>query len=643
MTILLSVKPVTVDPPAGNPPFVSDAVIWADTQTEIGTVPALYAGYQLLRTMASHINLHNNNTLVTDTTSTVIYGHPTLNDRSIDQPTFLSSWSYTGETGTITVPDRDGNDLSVPVYYYSKSIASGTFTWSWRTANIQDQLGYFVGFFLFNQTVTVSAQYPALYDIIDNISVAYAPLSSDWWWDNTPSNVGASDVTATDWANLETRAEAASAGDVIKLTEAIYNDDSEITINSVSGTRLNPVILDISGSTLRGSTALSLSGCVGVRVWGGKDDQGTGNTSLTRFSVEDDSSWCSFENFWVDGTSQDSVGDSYTTYSLKGKYNRISNMSQPTKPGRGNTINFIPDDTNDTLSQFCLIQYCDFKAFNDPPASPPWVGQNNSFIRLGGNNNHEAEGHVLVRRDRFENWNQVEGVDSEYMVNKSCGHIVSECTNVNNVNNESSSGFFVRTGAWVLVWGIYDDCMSNSQNTNGINAQGVALTSDADKLETDLIHARYYVQNHDGVNGYLAANQVSATSSNRYRCKNMLVAEVYGYNCTDQFIRYNSNINPSSPENIHLKAVCVQTTTSVIDSEYTPDLTYESCYLEGSSLGVSPTPTGVFTTGLTLADNGAGIFVDDVGVDGLAKKLCIPVAIPSRAGHINLGTTYPTT
>lgn len=629
------------DPTPGPGSFLSDAIMWLDMGVELGSVPNTYGGYQMVQTWANHFNLHETCSMTFSAgTHEVIYAHPTLNDHATNEPPFLSSWTDTGETGTITIKDRDNNDISVTVRYYSRNL-SGTFTWEWYATDIEDRLKYFVGCFLVPPAATISAVYPSVYTVVPSISAAYTPLGRHWVYDPSPSSVGSPDTTSTSWADLETDVEAASAGDIIKLTPGVYNDDGERTWNAAGGDIDNPVIVDISGCDLRGSTAAVWDACDGLRVWGGTETEGTGNTSMVRFTIENDSSYCRLENFFSDACSQDANDDSFTTLQVSGLMNGYSNCEWSGKNSRGNHVNFSPTTGDNDADQFCVFQYGDFDAFNVNDEIT--AGENAAYIRIGGNNNFEAKGHGLIRWNRFSNWHRTPN-DAEFLVLKSCGTIVYQNVVVSNGANDSMSGLFVRTGAWNVVWGNYHDANSNNANTQAFNFQGMDDTSSAEYLDTDLIFGRHFCKDFDGVNGYMAANQKDPTSTNRWLAVNGLVCEVYLYNFVDQAIQFGDfSSSPIDPENLHMHAIALGSNTSAIVDEYsatndTAVVSWEANIFDVSSLGTSPNPAGITLGNITWADRGDGSFVTQQALASLSYVPCWP-GFMSGSTISNVGLT----
>ena len=602
--------------------------MWKDTDTVLGTVPSAYANYQMLRGVAQHINLHDDCSITLSAgTHTLIYAHPTLNAAASYQPGFLSSWSVTGNTGTITIPDRDGVDEDVPVTYYSKAV-SGTFTWNFLEATWSEPLSYFPGVILIPAGVTVSAIYPAIYKVVADISAVYADLDGDWWWDPAPATAGTATQTATSWADFHTKAEAASAGHVIAINAGTYNNDGDISIDNLVGTAASPIFLDLSGATLTGSTALSLNNCDYVRVYGGVQGVGTGNSSLTRLNIESDCTFCSIENFDGAAGSQTLDSNVLNTIAFGGMYNRVSNCRSDGQTSRGNFIAFNPTTGSNSADQFCLIQYNDLQNMN--AGDTVSGGQNTTFIRLGGNNNFNARAYSMVRRNYLENYHKTPD-DTEWMVVKSCGHIISQNVYVATSTSIAGSGFFTRVGSWNYFVGNYHDANSNSANMGGPNLQGSDDTSAAEYLTTHLIHARNFVKDFDGTNGYIQLNQKSSTSSNRWVALDCLVTQQYSYAGVDQILKFGASSNTVAPTGHKYKSLALTTSTSLCTEDYDSStaVTFDSCVSDASSNGfsISGLPTGLTEASLTWADRGDGVWTTDHASLTPTVIDCIPVQI----------------
>jgi hypothetical protein len=627
--------------------FVSDNVMWADQETvTLGTVPAAYAGYQMLQTVASHFTMFDNATMTLSAgTHEIIYAHPTLNNHVTDRPAFLDTWTYTGNTGSITAPGRDGTGETVTTYYYKRDI-SGTYNWNWRSTDHEKQLDFFVGAFLIPSGVTVSAVVPELYKVLPNVSTAYVAPDTNWFWEPAPASVGAATQTATSWADLETKVNAASAGDVIKLTPGIYNDDGEISITK-TGDETNPIFIDLSGSTLRGGTALEFNDTArGIRCWGGKDDQGTGNNSMQRFQFRVGCRWCSLEDFFNDGTSQDEdtgapAGDEWNRkFSLayvRGWYNRVTNCAVRDKVSSGTQVLFVQSSGNPEGYRFCLAQYNHFKNFN----TGSLIGdtQNNAFFHYGGSSYYFTNNYTMLRRNKTENWNKTPG-DGEWLVVKSCGGIVME--NVHISGNSSDGCWHTRVGAWNIVMGNYHDADLAAANSDLCTTAGVPPTADSEYLDSRHIVCRHYIDNWGSGNTALKVDAINST--NRFACDGALVVEIYVPNATDQIIRY-SGTGPDRPDNIKFKAVAMKSTTSMInDTDWDPTgvgaLVYEACYFDGTSLGIT-NPGGITEANPGFSARADGLLVTNTAVNAMAKTPCIPSQmVGPNTYQSDIGTTY---
>ena len=631
--------------------FTSDNVMWADQETvTLGTVPSVYAGYQMLQTVASHFNMFDNATMTLSAgTHELIYAHPTLNSHTTDRPDFLSTWTYTGNTGSITAPGRDGTGETVTTYYYKKDV-SGTFNWNWRTSNVEDQLNFFVGAFLIPSGVTVSAVVPELYKVLPNISNTYVAPDTNWFWEEAPSSLGTATETATSWANLETRVNAASPGDIIKLTPGTYNDDGEISITK-AGDETDPIFIDLSGSTLRGSTGLEFNDTArGIRCWGGKDDEGTGNRSMQRFQFRVGSRWCSVEDFFNDGTSQDFDNDpqpgegpwdnKFSLAYVRGQYNRVTNCAARDKVSSGTQLLFVQSVGDVDGYRFCLAQYNHFKDFN----TGDLIGntQNNAFFHYGGSSYYYTNNYTIMRRNKTENWNKTPG-DGEWFVCKSSGGIV--CENVHISGNSSDGCWHTRVGAWNVVMGNYHDNDLAGASSDLFSAQGVPYTADAEYLDSRHITCRNYLDNWQSGNTAIQVNSIAITSSNRYVCDGALIAEIYVPNATDQVIRYNGD-STAFPDNIYIKALAVDSTTTLINGVWDPHagspdkVNYEGCYFDGTSLGIT-NPGGISESSPGFSARGDGLLVTNTAVNALAKDLCIPCQLVGPNTYsAKIGTTY---
>jgi hypothetical protein len=642
--------------PEPDATFTSDAVCWIDTGAECGAVPTSYANYQMLRTMALHINSAETNSFTVDRTTEVIYAHPTFNAGTDYQPSFLSTWDFTGHVGSMTIPGQDGRTQTCPVYYYKQTIpANSPFTWEWRSTNIEEALSYFVGWFLFPAEAVVSDTYPEPYAVVSDISAAYTPLARDWLYDPTPSSRPATTRTAANWADILVEAQASTNGDVIQIPAGDYNDEAELIFDGLQFSPDNPLwivppetTLDgtaIPSVTLRGGSKFTFTNCQGIRVWGFVDKEGTGNLSGTRISIGSDCSYVSIENVDFGNAGTDDDAGVWTSVQLRGRMNRVANCRQDGRTSSGNTINFIPDDNDNLLSQHNIIRYCDFDNYNIGETAGS--EQNNAYIRLGGNNNHAAEAYTLVQYNRLRNWTQsssVSGFDAEAMVNKSCGHMVVNNYAESYIGAGSCSTFMTRVSAWSLVMGNSEDCGFNTQNMQGAVAQGVDPAEGSRYTNTRLIYAGNAVKNFTGVNGYLQVNEQDGNSTSRWVANNCLMTQVYAKDVQDQFVRFNDNlsVNKVSPTNIHLNKLFVENNQNLAIQEYdtTGLVTFTNSKVSNSGgFTVTGTPSGITTADPGLYDRGDGVHITADALVSAGITECLPVAIQGPTIP-NLGPTY---
>jgi len=650
----------TTDPPGFD--FTSDNVMWADTGTVLGTVPSELAGYSMLRTVAQHINLHEDISFVLNAgTHDIFYAHPLFDAaHGTYQPTSLSSWTYANLTGQIQAETRDGGLEPATVYYYKKTIVSdgvAPVTFRFTTANIKEQGNYFAGCFLFPVGVTLTAISPKIYKVLPDISTAYvAPLQDAIYWDVTPSTRPATTDTASDWTNLGSLINLANDGDVLRLPDGNYNDEPTLTIQNKQFDEDNPLWIvggavtltgaTVPGVTLRGGSRLVFENCSGIRIWGFIDTEGTGNSGDKRFKTDDNCEFMSIENcYWNASDATGAQSNSWTYVEMQGKYCRVTNCAARQKRGRGNEFNFGTTSGQPLQNQFSMFQNNHMDGFNDLTAS--WAGQNNAMVKFGTSIHYDSRLHAMCRRNRFKNWNKTDD-DAEFMVNKSSGTILSQNIHISNLNNHSTAGFFPRHGAWLTSFGNTMLCNSNNINTHGINTQGankdVGLS--AEYLDTNHVFGRNYCEAFDGSNGWIQISEVGTDGTpNRWVGIKCLIYEVYAHNCTDQIFRFNDSgdTGVDQPSDIYIVGVAVETTTPVVIEDYDTStaLNWEKCMLNGSSHGfdISGLPADVVETSPGLAVNGRGLFVSDHASLVPAVKKCPPVSLLGD-NITNLGPTY---
>lgn len=652
-------EPIIVDPPTPDPDptFVSDAVCWIDTGTECGDVPISYANYQMLRTMALHINSAEVNSFSVNNDVIVIYAHPTFNDHTQYRPPFLSSWSFTGNIGSINVPTRDGGTQACPVYYYQKVVSGLTaFNWGWRSADIEDALSYFVGWFLFPSTTVVSAVHPEPYRIVSDISASYTPFARDWLYDPSPSTRPATTLTATSWADVLTKVQGASSGDVIEIPSGVYEDEGLYLYTNLQFDPDNPVWIvppetTLSGSTIpsvsiKGDTRFYFDNCQGIRIWGVVNTGGTDVSFHRLIEFLDNCSYLSVENCDFRDSSSDTPTSAWETLYLRGRMNRIVNCHWNGKTSAGNIINFVPTVGDNTASQFNIIRWNEFKNFNEDEL----IGsiQNSAYIRLGGNENYEAEAYTLVQYNYFSNWH-VTPQDDEWLVIKSCGNIIANNVNFANIGSGSGTGYRTRNGAWTLVVGNFDDTELNSNFVPGVIMDGIDPASGSRYTNTRLIHARNAVKNFIGHSGYVACNQQNADSTNRYPANNSMVVEMYAYNIQDEFFQFDDSlsVNKTTSSNVHFKKIFVDTNFTLANEDYNISsvVQFENCKATNTNgFVISGVPSGLTAAAPIFYDRGDGTFVTDDALLSAGIQECIPVALQGPV-IANLGTTYnnPTT
>lgn len=631
-----------------NPDFESDSHIWADTAVELGTVPNDYANYSLLRVLASHINLHEDCEFTLSAgTHTIIVGLPNPNSHVNDQPNFMSSWLYTGKTGTIKkVPNRDGVEQDVTVYYYSKSV-SGTFTWRNTASVIQKQLHFYTPFFLFPPGVNLSGIYPELYEVIPNISNAYiVPLIDGILWSPTPDDHPPVTDVASSWGNMVTLANNANDGDVIQAPGGTLNDDGTNVYNNLQFDPRNPLWLVAAPTTLlRGATRSDFNNCRGIRYYGFEDDDGMdllATQSDYKMDLDSDCRYISIENNWWNECVTSLAISVLTFVKWRGKYNRFSGNKILRKDSRGNAVNMITSGgANGSDTQFNIFTHNDCDGMNTNAHDS--LGENNAFLRNGTSIVHDDRAHTLIGWNRFADWHKVPN-DSEFLVLKSCGPILIQNVHDSNVQNHSSTGFQVRQGSWALAMGNTVIGKSNNSPVSGVYMVGsndiTGLSQEF--LDTNHIYARHYVEEFDGPNGFMQFDQQSST--NRFAAHKCLLVEINGFDNTDQMIRMLARTGSTEPTEIYLYAICMSSSQTMCLESYDSSgaLIWLSSIIDGSSHGfdVSGLPAECAEVDPNWFQNANGIMVSDHAQLILPFEACIPFA-QQGDNLADLGTTYP--
>jgi hypothetical protein len=628
--------------------FTSDAVIHADIGTELGTVPIEYENYQLVRTLASHINLNTTMGFYVSESTRLVYVHLTLNNADDYKPSWLTTgngWTNTERTGTVLMPDATSASgmQEVTATYYEKTHA-GAFNFSgFRSTEWDEVLGHYVGCFLVEPGVTVSGAYPAIYETIDDISVPYTAPTRDalYWSVSPPTSYGTPDKTATSWSQLHSYVEASGAngdGDrIIHLDNGgsnNYDDDGLIIINDVNGTADSPVIVRPSSpgnATITGTTRLEIDNCNYLIIEGFLFDDVTGGEWASVIRVRDDCSWVIVRNCKMTNmctlTSQPIAYYRHFGFRMGGDYCRVHNCETDNWRSKRQTIlwvdypsiydrmdhndlkNHLGTDTQDTGATEALM------CGNEGAASPPTMNG-------------------LCDHNRIYNYNPA--FEDEAIGSKSSGWAI-----VNNLLDDADGNISLRFPADFLVG---FNRFANTASQYSSNRSGV-LNGCQDN-RTDGVWCLNYCDYLNTSNGFWnPLRQSTVATDDRPAARCLLVGDIVvngssGSNAFAHTLRAGDTPYGYAT-NLRFEGLScyIQSDVFRLDYPIQATWTFSGCRMYGTSPDGGDNPFGNDYSDPNYSDRGDGIQLPEEGAVDYGINVCFPGRL--EGGSIaNLGATW---
>jgi hypothetical protein len=630
-------------PDQGTSGFESSAVMHADLQTTLGNVPNDYANYQLLRTVALHINLDTTMSFDVDQATTLIYAHPTLNDHGTYRPSWLSTWTNTGNTGTISMPDAltASGVQDVTVDYYSLDFGPGTFSFAgFRSSNWDEVLGHYVGAFLIPAGVSVTNIVPEIYELIPDISAAYtAPDRDALMWDVTPpTSYGTADTISTTWAQFHLDVEAAAAGQEIELTDGTYSGDGLIIINNVQGTAASPIIMrpeTPGGAVLAGTTRIRFVNCAYVIFEGFYFNASQVTTNGDRLiHFETDTTWCVARNNKfkdINGTWNGSSGGRAFCIEDQGSYNTVHNNDFDNHQDDLQSYIVRPDSEGASTTRYMRGHHNDFFNRNVADGSnQPQDGQ------LGNSPTFETVINGMFDHNKTTGYNRP-GEEEIYGC-KAQGWIVA-----NNILDDCNGSLTFRVAADFLQ---FANLRLNTATLYGFNRllhlQGSPEGGNPGRC--DGVSALNYVDRLSTSNGaylFFRVGESEMTTERWIANRALIVGDICRQSSND--IIKTTTVGSSTlhkAQNVKFEGVTVERTTSapvfdVTDHTLDASVTYSGCVFDGND----SMPTGVTKASPTYSNRGDSIYTPThMSVDYGVNK-CFPGRLEGTS-IANLGATW---
>jgi len=616
----------------------SSAVIHADLGTTLGVVPTDYIGYQLIRTVAAQINVATNMSFDVDQGCTIVYLHISDNDHDTYKPSWLTAgngWSNSGNTGTISMPDSltASGMRNVTGDYFENTIGAGTFTYAgFRSATWDEALGHFVGAFLIPNGVTVTNIIPETYELIPDVSAAYtAPARDELYWDVTPPSVyGAADnVTATTWAEFHTDIEAATAGQEIEIADATYTDDGLITINDLSGTAANPIIIrpeTPGGAVISGTTRIEFSNCEYLIFEGFDLNALDGGNFARGYDVNTDCKWIVARNCKL--RNLNTVTTNNFGFRVQGQYCRLHNI-----------------DTADITERFQAFY---FQAMIEP--SYPRVDHNDLVDHINGASSGSAEAiqcgnnasivgpapavhNGLCDHNRIKNWNKPG--ESEAVGMKATGWAL-----VHNLFEDSNGDLSPRNAADYLIG---FNRFVNITNKNNRNRCGSINATNEDR--TDGVHCLNVTDYTSDPNGWWQVFRVDSNHANRRAANRVLFVGDMAWDGNDVAFRTATvgTVNLAFASDLRWEGCTVKTANGnfmhVTDHAVQGDWTFSGCVMKSVFADPNAPLAGNTEADPDFQDRGDGIKIPQhVNMD-FGINTCFPGRLEGGA-IANLGTTW---
>ena len=624
-------------PPEGTPPathFTSDVVMHADLGTELGSVPNAYANYQIIRSVALHINL---DTAIMGFTlgeaTTLVYAHPTLNAHATYKPSWLTAangWTYSGNIGTISMPAAltAAGMQDVAVYYYEKTGVNGAFTFDgWRSANWDEVLGHYVGAFLVPAGVAVTLIEPEIYELIADISAAYAgqiPASDELWWDVTPDPTYDEVSTAVaSWAALHTAVEAAACGDFIELDDGTYNNAGLIDFDAVACTKDNWITVRPNtpgGAVLSGTTRPEFSNSIGI-LWEGFDHNAVDGGNLgSIIRIRNDSEWIVVRNIKIRNI--DSVTENQFGVRANGKYVRLHNSeSQDITDGR--QIWHFETMPASAYPRGDHLDMIDHVLGASSGAAEAATAGNEGGTTTADNG--------MLDHNRLLRWDKPG--ESEAFTAKGSGWTLA-----NNLSEDSNGNMSFRRSC---DYASFFNRFLNNTNKNNRNRGGTF--NGCSEARTDAVHALNVIDYFSDPNGWHEGFRTDSTDTSRRQAKRVLVVGDMVWAGDDQIFRTQvlAAENLVEAENLKFFGLAAKVTSSLFNVAELPlqlDWIWAGSVMDGAGFGTT-NPGGITEADPDFQDRGDGILIPQHANIDYDINVCFPGRIEGGA-IANLGTTW---
>lgn len=568
--------------------FTSDSVIHADLGTTLGLTPNVYANYQMIRTIAKHINLNTDMSFDVDRATTLIYAHPTLNEHDTFGPSWLGTLTNTGLKGVISMPDPltalGMQDVSVE--YYQLAFGPGKFTHAgWRSANFDEKLAHYVGCWLIAPDVVVTNIEPECYPLISDISVPYvAPAMDEFMWALPPTASGTPTSVETNWNNAHLALEAANPGDRIQLQNGTHTDGGDYVVTGATGTLENPIIFEpetLGSVTLNDICKYHFVNCHFLIIQGfiHTGDTYDGGSNYPRpWEINNDCTWLSFRNdkYVLVG----SVLRTDFVFVNEGKYITIGHSDFDDHKGRWQSIQHTPDSTK----AYCRVHHNDF--FNRFPYASN-QGQDGQSGQGDTVADQIIELNDMWDHNRHAGWDNT--TESEIIGQKSRGSIFA-----NNVFDDQRGVVSTRVPYGGLMFANRFFNVPNKYNRNCVRNIGGQFGD-----VSEMCHALNWCDYFSDPNGFWQVIRATTATVNRNAANGTLIVADMVLDGNDEAHTHRTfGAAPYTlPQNVKLEAcACELSAAPVFDDSPFPlqaSEAFSSCVLHGTSVGDIGLPAGV--------------------------------------------------
>ena len=620
------------------PNFASSAITYPEIDIAIGNVPSVYANYNLVRHPGFLFERSEDITLNLSTQATCVYGHPTeLTDNT--GPSWLSTWTYTGNDGDFGPPDRDGVAQTVTVRYYSKLLGAGNtvFTDGFRPPAWDDRLKFLVGWWLCPSSTTVTTDHP-LGEIITDVSAAYADTAFEAYYYDTPvvpTVPGACDTRTAVWATAFVALGTAAAGDIVCLQTGVYTDQGRENVANTNGTFANPIQLVLEdGAVLDGDTSILLTGD-NLHVHGGKVTALTTDAHASstdgRIGI-DECDFCLINGPWADNAGAPTETENDAFFVING-FSRASRITACTVDGNSTQQPAIRTLSN-TIDGYGWhrVDHCRTEDIVES------AGNDNQALLVGSTAQNGTDlGGVLIDHNYVTRFDENSSANREMNGQKMTGAVFwsnfcddskGTCVSIR-VGGESVSIRNIRDGT--NCTGISNCVLTRTEGNWRNNVESASVVGD-------------YSIDGDGGHGQWRFPQSDAADSNNETPDDVLVIGTIAYLGTDSLIVWSNGAADNQTTNFHVQGMIGETSGDFVDDQANIPATWGGTCRDSSqgAFGITPLPTGVTEQAVAWADRGDGMIMPTCAGGFSLGDYLIPYELEDTTDIVNGAGSFVT-